>query len=265
MFPYLDLAGFGRRTSMPAAEVAYVEADSPGFTAARIAVRSSWINGRLRKRYGNGRAGNSLPLGQMAPTLIAAGTAPPAAQLSGRPTLGSVGIAVKIVTGGALGVAQMQVSTDGGLTFGPTVATSASFPIVGSGMTLSLATVGSFSTDNVYAAATPVPEIVLGWLTSLVTFDMYSRRGINPADPTYDMLTKDLERVEADVKEAADSKDGLFDLPTSEDQDSAVTTGGPLACSDASPYAWQTRQARRGRRQDFEDFGGGFNGGGFFP
>jgi hypothetical protein len=250
VFPYLDLAGFGRRTSMPASEVAYVEADSPGFTASRIAVRSSWINGRLRKRYGNGRAGNSLPLGQMTPTLIAAGTAPPGAQLSGRPTLGSVAIAIKIPTGGALGVAQMQVSTDGGLTFGPTVITGASFPIVGTGMTVSFSGTGSFSTDNVYAAATPVPEIVLGWLTSLVTFDLYSRRGINPADPTYEMLTKECERVEAEVKEAADSKDGLFDLPTSEDQDSAVTTGGPLGFSDASPYAWQDRQVDRGRAQD---------------
>lgn len=261
MFPYLDLAGFGRRTSMPGSEVTYIETDSPGFTASRIAVQSSWINGRLRKRYGNTGKNNSLPLGQNAPTLLAAGTAPPSASLSGRPTVGSVAIVVTVPVGGALGVAQMKVSIDGGISFGPTTVTAASQGVPGTGLTLTFAPLGPFSTDNVYSAATPVPEIVLGWLTTLVTFDLYARRGINPSDPTFAQLQTDVERVTLEVKEAADSKDGLFDLPVSEDLDSAVTTGGPLGFSDASPYAWQDRQARHGRAQDAH----GRRGGGWCP
>jgi hypothetical protein len=261
MFPYLDLAGFRRLTMMPSSDVTYVENDSPGFTAARIAVRSSEINGRLRKRYGNGRAGNSLPFGQNAPTLLAAGTAPPFASLQGRPTVGSVVIALQITTGGAFGVALFEYSIDGGLTFvAKNVATAASVPLVGTGMSVAFSTLGTFSTDNVYSAATPVPSVVLGWLVDLVTYDMYWRRGLDPAGETWTKLKEDFERTQAALKEAADSKEGLYDLPSSEDQDSAVTTGGPLGCSDASPYAWQDRQVCRGRRQDRRDFDGGTGG-----
>ena len=62
---YLDLAGFRTRTLMPVAEVDYVEQESPGYVVARIAVHTSYLHGRLRKRYGN-----SLPFSSPYPEII---------------------------------------------------------------------------------------------------------------------------------------------------------------------------------------------------
>jgi len=248
MFPYLDLAGFKRRTMMPQSEVDYVNQDSPGFIEQRIASRSSLINARLRKRYGNTGARSSLPLGQQAPTLVAAGTSPPSVTLSGRPTLGSLQIGLSITLGGVTGVATFSWTADG-VTY--TTAMTASSVVLGStGLTALFPATGTFAIDNVYAAATPVPETVLGWLVTMVTYDCYRKRGVNPQDPQIQLLVEEYNTALAELKEAADSKDGLFDLPTSEDQDSAVTTGGPLGCSQASPYVWQDVERARATAED---------------
>lgn len=96
--------------------------------------------------------------------------------------------------------------------------------------------------------AAPVPEIVLGWIGMLVTPDMYRKRGCNPQDATLELLEKDAELARAQMKEAADAVDGLFDLPLVEGRDStAISKGAPQACSDASPYAWMDQQAERAR------------------
>lgn len=253
MFPYLDLPGFKRRTAMPVTDVDFVENAEPGYTVQRIAVRSGWINARLRKRYGNSGSASSLPLGQNPPLILSAGTNPPPLTFNGRPTLGSIEFLAQITTPGAIGTAIFRYSLDNGMTWISNVTTAPSIPIQGMNFFMPLLTGGSpssFGIDNVYSAATPVPEIVLGWLTTLVTVDEYTKRGANFQDPGLDWLKEALQTVLEEVKEAADSKDGLFDLPSSEDTDSAVTTGGPLGCSDASPYAWQDRQACLGSAQD---------------
>ena len=249
-FPYLDVSGLKDRSPMPPSDVDGVESGQAGFTAIRIAYWASWINARLRKRYGDAGGGrNALPLGQVAPELLAAGTLPPGVQLQGRPTLGSIAVQIQCTTAGALGAAVVKISYDGGRTFPDTaIPTGPSVPIR-YGLTASFS-VGTYSTDNMWAAATPVPETVLGWLVTLVTLDLYDRRGHNPSDPAMTRLAERVAQVMAEIREAADSKDGLFDLPTTEDAGSAVTTGGPLGFSDASPYAWQDRQARAGYAQD---------------
>lgn len=251
MFPYLDINGFAKRAMMPQGEIAYIEQDSPGFIAARIAVRSSYINGRLRKRYGNAGCGsNSLPLGQSPPLLIAAGTDPPGVTLTGRPTLGSLEMGVNITTLGGLGVAVFRWTSDGGITYTSTVSVTATVVLGVTGLTANFPD-ATYSIDNVYAAATPVPEIVLGWLVSMVTYDCYRKRGANPQDPAIVQVVSDLDITMAELKEASDGKDGLFDLPSSEDTDSAVTTGGPLGYSEASPYVWTDIEAAQGAAEDY--------------
>lgn len=87
----------------------------------------------------------------------------------------------------------------------------------------------------------PVPPVVLGWLSKLVTPDVYRKRGVNPSDPQLELVEKDRTTAEAEIKEAADSKDGLFDLPLNETATpvaSAIAAGGPLGCSQTSPYDW---------------------------
>lgn len=49
--PLLTTDGFKARTAMPGVDVDQVEADSPGFIDSRIAVATSWIDSKLRKRY----------------------------------------------------------------------------------------------------------------------------------------------------------------------------------------------------------------------
>lgn len=252
-FPYLDLAGFKARTVMPSADVDLVEASQAGFTQTRINVATSYINSRLRKRYGvQPTIGNSLPLGQQAPLLVAAGTNPPAASLVGRPTLGTLSVLIRIVVGGSLGIATFQFSTDGGLTNAGSATTGAAVVLPNTGLTVNFPT-GVYSTDNVYSSATAVPETVLGWIVALVTVDLYRKRGVNPQDPTIEMIREDAARALAELKEAADSKDGLFDLPVNEDNDSAVTTGGPLGYVEASPYTWTDIELASGRAEDQQD------------
>jgi hypothetical protein len=153
---YLDLAGFKVRTLMASGDVDYVETVEPGFVAARLKLRSSYIDGRLRKRYGQS---GQLPF-----------TAP--------------------------------------------------------------------------------PEIILSWLVAMVTYEVMRKRGFNPQDPVGELYTKDNETAMAELKEAADSKDGLFDLPAVENGDSAVTTGGPLGYAETSPYVWQNFERNKGRAED---------------
>jgi hypothetical protein len=53
------------------------------------------------------------------------------------------------------------------------------------------------------------------------------------------------------LKEAADAKDGLIDLPLRADTTaSGISRGGPLAYTETSPYAWTDVQAETGRSED---------------
>jgi hypothetical protein len=249
MLPYLDLAGFQRRTVMPAGDVGIVETAQPGYTAQRISTWQSKINARLRKRYGK-----VLPLGQSAPALVAVGNLPPAVALSGRPVLGSASYIINVTTGGALGTAVISYSIDGGVTYVTGVLTATSVSLGTSGLVATFSP-GTYDVTNSYSSATAVPEAVLEWLTALVTVDLYRKRGVNPQDPTIVMVREDAERALAELKEAADSEMGLFDLPLSDDVGSAIDTGGPKGYSEQSPYKWTDKEARAGSAEDARELG----------
>ena len=95
----------------------------------------------------------------------------------------------------------------------------------------------------------PEPEIVVSWKAKIVTPEAYRARGFNPSDTTLEAAEKDRDRVYEQIKEAADAKDGLFDLPLAEGQGEGISKGGPLGYSEASPYDWTDAQseALRGR------------------
>jgi hypothetical protein len=243
-FPYLDLAGAKLRSILRPSYFDDVEGLSPGFTAQSIATNTSPINSKMRKRYGG-----TLPWGQSPPALVPAGVSPPAVVLAGRPTLGSLLMVIQITTGGALGGALFRWSSDGGTTWTATgVATAASVPLGTTGMA-AIFPAASYDTTNVYAAAPPVPETILRWLTSLVTDDVSVRHGINPNDPLAVRIAGRVEQTWKQLEEAANSKEGLWDLPASEDQGSAVNTGGPQAYAEQSPYTWQYKQAAAASRE----------------
>lgn len=103
-----------------------------------------------------------------------------------------------------------------------------------------------------YAApfASPVPEIVLEWLTRCVTVRAYLKRGVNPSDEQFAAIKEDAEAALKEVEAAANSQTGLYDLPLRSDTTaSGITKGGPLAYSEQSPYVWADYQ-----RQDAEDY-----------
>lgn len=131
--------------------------------------------------------------------------------------------------------------------------TAASVPLLGTGMQ-ALFPVGMYAADNVYAAATPVPETILDWIVALVTLDAYDRRGVNAQDPAIERVVAAATEALARLQEAADGKEGLIDLPTTEDGDTAIVTGGPLGYHETSPYVWTDEQRNEGRT---EDRGGG--------
>lgn len=248
MIPALTLAGFKARSIMPAADVDIVEAGQAGFTAQTLLGVQSKTFARLRKRYNvaSWEAG-ALLVGPPS----ASGTSPPAITFSGTPTSGDLLFQVRISTAGPVGSAQFQWSKDGGVTWSGAVATSPA-PVVlpGTGVSVNFPA-GAYSTDNLYQAATPIPEVVLRWITDIGTPMVYRKRGINPSDPTYGDLKDAATRAEEEITEAANSKDGLFDLPLSDDNaPSNVTQGGPLGYSETSPYAWTDIEANVGSNED---------------
>jgi len=106
---------------------------------------------------------------------------------------------------------------------------------------------------DVAAMAASPPEIVLLWITNLVTLDAYAKRGFNPSSEMDQVsIVKPADDAKAEVKEAADSQAGLFDLPLLESKvgTSGVTLGGPLGYSETSPYAWIDVQEYDGRADD---------------
>jgi hypothetical protein len=90
----------------------------------------------------------------------------------------------------------------------------------------------------------PYPEVICGWLTAIVTPDLYFRRGWDPSSEQGAAILAEAERARVQMREAADSDEGLFELPVREDTaESGITQGGPYAYSEASPYSWIDVQA----------------------
>lgn len=98
----------------------------------------------------------------------------------------------------------------------------------------------------------PVPPIVQGWITDLVTLDCFIRRGFNPESAQDSLYQAAAEAVKAELLEAANSETGLFDLPLRADGPGAsgVSKGAPLSYTEASPYVWMDIQRAAGRADD---------------
>lgn len=91
--------------------------------------------------------------------------------------------------------------------------------------------------------AQPYPELVLSWLTRLVTYVCYLKRGFNPSDEQAADIKQAALDAASEIKEAADAKDGLWDLPVRDTADgSAISKGGCFVYAEASPWTWTDRQ-----------------------
>lgn len=98
----------------------------------------------------------------------------------------------------------------------------------------------------------PYPFAVQDWLAKIVTFECWLKRGVAASDEQIAEYKQQAASAFAEVREAADSKDGLFELPLRSNVDAnGVTRGWPRVYSEQSPYAWADLQRDIGRNEDY--------------
>lgn len=91
----------------------------------------------------------------------------------------------------------------------------------------------------------PVPEVIRGWLVTLVDREVWKATGTNPEGRVDGWYDEDKKHVDEQLKEAASAQEGLFGLPlksTSPDGTTAITNAC-LGYSEQSPYTWTDLQA----------------------
>jgi len=76
---------------------------------------------------------------------------------------------IKVTLGGVLGASQFQYSLDGGDTYSQVLATTATYAIPNSGLTLTFSASGSFTGGDVYSATAIGPSFALGDLATAST------------------------------------------------------------------------------------------------
>jgi len=97
----------------------------------------------------------------------------------------------------------------------------------------------------------PYPVAVCDWLARIVTYESWLKRGISPTDQEASEYKTQSDNAYADLKEAANSETGLFELPLRSNTDaSGITRGFPHGYSESSPYVAFDDQARRGHQED---------------
>jgi phage gp36-like protein len=105
----------------------------------------------------------------------------------------------------------------------------------------------------------PIPSCVKKWLCDIVTKRAYDKLGRNPTSAQDSKaIDEPYDQAIAEIKEAADSNTGLFDLPLRDDAaGSGVSAGGPLGYTETSAYAWTDIEAEAGRAEDRARMGSG--------
>jgi hypothetical protein len=98
----------------------------------------------------------------------------------------------------------------------------------------------------------PPPRTILRWLVALETQTALNRRGYNPQDPQMERMQARFDQAMADIKEAANSEEALFGLPSGAGPqgDGNVIRGGPLSYTEASPYVSADAQEQQGICED---------------
>lgn len=97
-----------------------------------------------------------------------------------------------------------------------------------------------------YAApfVAPYPDSLIFNVVQVVVLRLYLKRGFNPSSAQDAQIIKLADAAMAWLRDAADSKDGLVELPIRQQTGpSAVNSGGPLAYGEASPYTAMDQQS----------------------
>lgn len=103
-----------------------------------------------------------------------------------------------------------------------------------------------------YAApftAPNIPVAVTGWLARLVDIRVLLKRGVDATDAQFTEVSRSATDAMAEMKEAADSVEGLYDLPLASGA-TAIRAQRPRHYSEASPYKWSREQRCRAWEDD---------------
>jgi hypothetical protein len=90
----------------------------------------------------------------------------------------------------------------------------------------------------------PVPAAVQLWLARLVDVRVQLKRGVDATDGEYQDVSKSASDAMSELKEAADSNTGLYDLPLASGE-SLIVRATPMSSSQADPYQWSRIQRSR--------------------
>lgn len=102
----------------------------------------------------------------------------------------------------------------------------------------------------------PYPNVIKRWLTVLVSLDVYMKRGFNPTDDDAQLFVKQFDTSVAELKEAADAKDGLYELPLRQDVPGVgITKGFARTYTETSPFVWKRIQREIGGGEDRSGYG----------
>lgn len=100
---------------------------------------------------------------------------------------------------------------------------------------------------------TPYPDILKSWIINIVSLNAWLKRGMVATDESFGEYKAMHDRALEEIREAANSETGLFDLPVDATQPggaSAIERANPRCYSEASPYVWGDVQRERGRSED---------------
>lgn len=99
--------------------------------------------------------------------------------------------------------------------------------------------------------ALPAPLVVQDWLARIVELAAWLKRGVTSTDEQFQEYKARAMAAIDEIGKAADSVDGLFDLPLSATGTaSAVSAGFTRGYSEQSPYVWTDQQAEIGHAED---------------
>ena len=99
-----------------------------------------------------------------------------------------------------------------------------------------------------FASDSP-PVVVTDWLQRIMTMRLYLKRGIDPTDRQIEEIRADAKAAWDEIVDAANSKDGLTELPLRADSPGSdgIVRAAPLSYTETSPYDWSQNQAEENR------------------
>lgn len=99
------------------------------------------------------------------------------------------------------------------------------------------------------------PLVVMRWLVDLVSLQVWLKRGFDGTQVDAQIYIDAATHAREDLRQAADAKDGLFELPLRADVPSAGGKPTIHSYSETSPFLGQRIQRVRGRAEDYQGTG----------